>query len=208
MDWSGRVELFATTANGCADVVERIPDPEAPALGVWTCAQLSAHVVRAITTLQTYAAGRTTTTPTLPDAAAYVATYVAERNADPAAMDRAVAQRTIDDAASSDLDSVVADLRAGAGWARTHLIAMNPAGTVPTRFGSLPLHEYLRTRMLELVVHGLDLATATGIPFSPPVAAMTDALGVLTGAAILTGDAPEVIRALTGRTAPAPVVIR
>lgn len=43
---------------------------------------------------------------------------------------------------------------------------------VTTIVGGIRLNSYLPTRTFELVVHGLDITTAAGLPSSPPDAAL------------------------------------
>ena len=64
------------------------------------------------------------------------------------------------------------------------------------------LRQYLPTRTFELVVHGLDIARAAGLP-APAYSAglLTAALELAVAAAVLGGRGPELLLALTGRTA-------
>ncbi|MEX0989786.1 MAG: maleylpyruvate isomerase N-terminal domain-containing protein [Actinomycetota bacterium] len=64
----------------------------------------------------------------------------------------------------------------------------------------LLLDEYLRTRLVELVVHIEDLALSLGVdPPDVPPDAQRDAIAVLVDAAVLRHGAPEVLHALTRR---------
>ena len=63
------------------------------------------------------------------------------------------------------------------------------------------LRQYLPTRTFELVVHGLDIARAAGLP-NPGYSAglLTAVLELAAAAAVLGGRGPELLLALTGRT--------
>jgi hypothetical protein len=63
------------------------------------------------------------------------------------------------------------------------------------------LHTYLPTRIFELAVHGMDIARALDIPYTPPAAVLAQALDVATRTAIATGHGETVLLALTGRSA-------
>lgn len=70
---------------------------------------------------------------------------------------------------------------------------------VHTQVGCMRVDVWLPTRTFELVVHGLDVAAASGVPvdFAPPALAETAALAARV--AVVVGDGPLVLRALTGR---------
>ncbi|AXH93752.1 maleylpyruvate isomerase N-terminal domain-containing protein [Micromonospora aurantiaca] len=99
----------------------------------------------------------------------------------------------------------VADEFARAWRATGEAVAAAPPGrVVRTRHGdAMALPEFLRTRVVEVAVHGLDLADALDRPpwLTPPAAAV--AAGVLTGGAPvppgLRWDALTVLRKATGR---------
>ena len=67
--------------------------------------------------------------------------------------------------------------------------------------GGMRLEEYLRTRTFELVVHGLDLGEASGIAPAFAQEALVDATTLAAEVAALTGRAPELLLAVTGRGA-------
>ena len=66
---------------------------------------------------------------------------------------------------------------------------------IATRFGQLTLVDYLPSRVVELVTHGLDLCRATGQPLDPPELAAVVSVAMLTG----FGDPARIVLALTGR---------
>lgn len=69
-----------------------------------------------------------------------------------------------------------------------------------TPFGGIRLVDHLPTRTGELTVHGLDIAAAAGLKWSPPQAAMTTSLTVLTAIALRSGRATDAPGLLTGRS--------
>jgi hypothetical protein len=73
---------------------------------------------------------------------------------------------------------------------------------ISTALGGMRLRQYLPTRTFELVVHGLDIARAAGLPapdFSTRL--LTEVLELTAAAAVLGGRGREVLLALTGRAA-------
>ena len=63
------------------------------------------------------------------------------------------------------------------------------------------LEQYLVTRIFELVVHGLDIAAATGQPYEPPAPALAESLRLAVDVAVLRGQGVDLLLALTGRRA-------
>jgi hypothetical protein len=64
----------------------------------------------------------------------------------------------------------------------------------------MTLDEYLRTRVVELVVHADDLATSLGVELAPPrPATCSVAIDVLVGVARIRHGDLAVLRALTRR---------
>jgi hypothetical protein len=61
------------------------------------------------------------------------------------------------------------------------------------------VRDWLPTRTFELVVHGLDVSAATGLPFDPPEPVLAEAVTLAARVAVAVGDGPAVLRALTGR---------
>jgi hypothetical protein len=93
---------------------------------------------------------------------------------------------------------MVSDL---AGRATAALAAVGDDDVVATPVGGMRVRDWLPTRTFELVVHGMDVAAAAGVPFDPPEAAVAEATILAARVAVAVGDGPPVLRALTGRTA-------
>jgi len=187
--------LFARSASSFVELLGQIHDDqwELPGLGVWTVRSLAGHTARAILTVESYLGQEEPSDVTIPDAAAYYssvypqftdAAAVAARGveagvwlgSDPAAQVSSALTRTL-----AEVDSQPAN----------RIISIGGMGIL--------LSEYLRTRVLELVVHTIDLARATGIPHSLPTATITEALALASATAAGKGEGETVLLALTGR---------
>jgi hypothetical protein len=57
----------------------------------------------------------------------------------------------------------------------------------------------LGDRAFELVVHGTDIARATGLAFDPPADSLEEATQLAARIAVRTGRGQDVLMALTGR---------
>jgi len=187
--------LFARSASSFVELLGQIHDDqwELPGLGVWTVRSLAGHTARAILTVESYLGQEEPSDVTIPDAAAYYssvypqftdAAAVAARGveagvwlgSDPAAQVSSALTRTL-----AEVDSQPAN----------RIISIGGMGIL--------LSEYLRTRVLELVVHTIDLTRATGLPHSLPTATITEALALASATAAGKGEGETVLLALTGR---------
>lgn len=164
---------------------------EQPGLGEWTVRELVAHTARAYKTVVEYLSSESKDPTEIYTAAAYFRTVLAEET--PHVHIAARAKR--DSVEHSDWVLATDELAEQA----EELIASTPGdATVYLMVGEMQLDQYLATRVVELVIHGLDLSTAIGLPVTPPPAATGVAQQVLTdlaGAADLTAA----LRLLTGR---------
>ena len=162
---SDPVATFATAARSFAALVHGIPASawDGPGLGEWDLRSLVGHASRSLVTVSTYlqqpADREDITTPqeyyvrVNPAALGLVSAGVVERGRqagrdlgdDPAATVDALVSRVLDElvGAGDPLISVIG----GAG---------------------IRLHTYLPTRTFELAVHGLDIARAVDISYTPP----------------------------------------
>lgn len=186
---------FTQASRAFIDVVAQIrPDQwDRPGLGVWDVRSLVGHTTRAILTVANYLTLDEPDHATISRAELYYAAVYAEYT-DP----QAVTQRGVDAGIALGDDPVAfitaADIRARA------LIEANPGGRLVS-IGRLaiPLDEYLRTRVFELVAHTLDVARATGATAAIPEAPLTSAVALASGIAASTGHGEELLLALTGR---------
>jgi hypothetical protein len=70
---------------------------------------------------------------------------------------------------------------------------------VATPNGSVQIDAYLRTRIVEVITHGMDLARATGRTWSPPPDAIVAALATLAAVSVDRGRGFDLLAVLTGR---------
>ena len=193
-----QANLFGQAARAVAALVDTIPPErwDGPGLGEWDLRALVGHTSRSLLTVEAYLQ-RPAERVDLATAAAYVAAGrrlaadagggVAQRGRDagealgprPAEAFTAIVDRVLPQCERAD-DPVIATIA-----------------------GGMRLSVYLETRSFELVVHGVDIADALGVP--PPAfgAEVWRATLELAVAVVALGDeAPAaVVRALTGRAA-------
>ncbi|KUI39452.1 maleylpyruvate isomerase N-terminal domain-containing protein [Mycobacterium sp. GA-2829] len=189
---------FASAATSFVDLVGRIPAGawDGPGLGEWDLRSLVGHTSRSLITVSTYlqtSAAREDVTSAAdyyrkvtPTALGIDPAAVAERGrqagrdlgADPAATVARLATQAL------------ADIE-GAG---------DPLIEVIGGLG-IRLRTYLPTRTFELAVHGLDIARAAGVDYTPPPEVLAEAVRLAADVAVLSGDGRQVLLALTGRAA-------
>lgn len=187
-------------AHAFQALVAQVP-PDAwdrPALGVWTVRELVGHTGRALRTIEEYvtAAGHGST----PDGALVVDAVAYFRLGRTAGITNsgAVAERG---------RQAGRELGPEPGPAVTELVGQVLAlvdatpDDVPVigRLGTMRLVDYLPTRTFELVVHGLDLQVALGLPLRTPAGPLASMLAVATRLAVEQGLGPRLLLALTGR---------
>jgi hypothetical protein len=167
---------------------------ELPGLGVWTVRALAGHASRAILTVDEYLAAAPAETAGCPDAETYILGLSGD-GADHAA----VAERGI--AAGEALGDDPSGLLSRRLDHTLAAIAVQPSSRIVSVLGgrTIPLTEYLRTRIFELVVHTIDLSRATGLPHSPPERAMEDAAALAGRVAVRGGRGEPFLLAVTGR---------
>jgi mycothiol maleylpyruvate isomerase-like protein len=188
-DWS------ATYLEAAASYVELVGSLPAPltgdGLGEWDLRALVGHTSRALVTVSDYLR-RPAPSVDLETAADYVA-GLASAPSDPGVTSRGIAagEALGDDPAGAVrvlLDSVEDDL------ARA-----DPDQVVTTYAGGMRLRDYLPTRTFELVVHGLDIAAAVPVRWTPPAAALAEAVALATEVAVRRGEGTILLRLITGR---------
>jgi uncharacterized protein (TIGR03083 family) len=162
-----------------------------PGLGVWTVRELAAHALRSFTLIAEYSASD----PSAPiDAADAVGYYRAIFVNDHAAIHAAVAERGRQSGAALG-DEPAAAIRERVREVMSLLPNLSDDQSCVTPFGNIRLIDYLHTRLVELVVHGLDLCRAIGRPLDAPVVAVTVAMQPL----LDFGDPRRMLLAITGR---------
>lgn len=193
-------QTYLTAATAFADLVERIGDDRwsAPGLGVWNLRDLVGHATNAGLRTVLDALGTPADAVARESPEAY---YALARTVDPKVYAAALAAVT--EGARRDGESlgdrpaaVVRDLVETVG---RRLSDVPLDVVVSTAAGGMTIEAWLPTRTFELVVHGLDIATSSGVPLDVPDHVVLDAAILAVRVAGAVGDATTVLRALTGR---------
>jgi len=158
------------------------------ALGEWTARQLTAHTLRAFTTVETYLMAEPTVDRVMADATEYYRAALSDPT-----VHASVAQRGRE--AARQLDDPVGESEATAARVLALVASTLDDEPVNTFAGQIVFSEYLATRAVELGIHTLDLQHATGQAVGLHPATSSVLLSVLTGLA----DPTPVLLALTGR---------
>lgn len=194
-------QAFAAESQLVTDTLAAVPGEawERRALGQWTLRELVAHLFRAVTRVEAYL---DQPVPHIgPDVT--LADRVEYFRFDLAAEAPAVAERARKDAVDLVPERAAADF--DQAWRTCHArIAALPADHVTvTLRGPMLLNEYLATRVLELVVHHMDVRAALDLPpqSDPGAARLTMALleGLLGGPRPRNLGRTRFILAATGR---------
>lgn len=188
--WTASRETFAEAAAWFVSVASQVGDRwEAPGLGEWDVRALVGHTSRSLLTVEASLGVPASRVDVGSTAAYYRATAAGPE----------VAQRGRDAGAALGPDpaAAVAEI---AARVPPLLGATDGTELVTTIAGGVRLSDYLPTRVLELVVHTLDLATALGLPAEPPARGAAVALGIVADLAVADGRAAPLLLAATGRT--------
>lgn len=192
------VAKFEASARALINLLDHVEPGQwdQPGLGVWTVRSLAGHASRAISTVEQYLAKPA-----------------------PDAVDHADAESYYRSAAAGGIDH---DEVAGRGVAAGEALGAHPADAVREMLAhtlarlaaepdtrnvlvvggrSIHLDEYLRTRVLELVVHTMDLSRATGIPHGLTPLAVEEAVTLACRVAARQGAGEVLLLAMTGRGA-------
>ena len=187
--------LFSSAAGSYLELLGDIRDDQwdLPGLGVWTVRDLAGHTARAILTVENYLGQEEPGEATIGSAVGYYTT-VYPQFTDAAA----VAARGVEAGIWLGSDPVG---QVSCALGRVRALVENQPETRIVSIGGMGirLSEYLRTRILELVVHTIDLSRATGIRHTLPDAAIADSLALASATAGAKGDGEAVLLALTGR---------
>jgi hypothetical protein len=186
---------FLSASESYVDQVARIPVAElaGPGLGAWDLRALVGHAARSLTTVETYL-DQPAAEVALPRAADYYLAIAATlAGGGDAVLERG---RQAGLALGEDPATYVRELAA-----RVHakLPAYDASYAMTTIAGGMRLDEYLRTRTFELVVHGLDIAVATGVDPGFADDPLVDASTLAAQVAVRSGRGPTLLLALTGR---------
>jgi hypothetical protein len=167
-------------------------------LAQFAVAALAGHLLRGMTTVEQYLDGPE------PDgagisAARYFHTVIRSADIDDAAH-QAIRGRGAEAAAGGPA-ALASEARAALGRLSPRLAEMDAGRRLRVASGLvMTLDEYLRTRVVELVVHADDLAASLGVELAPPQpATCAIAIDVLVGVARIRHGDMAVLRALARR---------
>jgi len=171
-----------------------------PGLGEWTVRELVAHGARSFKLVIDYLdAGLAASDNELAGRGpvAFWETVFASAGDDAAS--RAQLASQVADRARADAvalgDDPVRAVWAMADAALNRLATTNDDAIVTSRFGSFTLCDYLPSRVMELVVHGLDVCRATDQPAEPPAVALATTRDAL----VRFADPVRLVLSMTGR---------
>lgn len=192
------LDAFEEEAAAVEATLRGVPDDawERPALGEWTVAELVAHLVRGVTRVDAYLDVDVEGDTAAVDRVGYW-------RFDLAAEAPAVARRARDEAAGLAPDTMVERFAEGWRTSAGRAGGLPPDHLLTTLRGPMRLDEYLATRVVELVVHHMDLCAAVDQPPSPTASAGAIAASALES--LLGSPRPRnmgrdrFLRAATGR---------
>lgn len=187
--------LFLDASESFVQLLARVRAEqwEQSALGTWTVRSLAGHTARAILTVESYLRQDEPGAVTIPSAEDYY-NDVLEQFTDHAAIEARGVEAGIwlGDDPVAQVSEALERTRA--------LIAAQPGDRIVSIGGmGILLDQYLRTRVVELVVHSIDLARAIGADHTPPAGGIATAVSLLAGTAAHKGQGVTLLMALTGR---------
>lgn len=189
--------VFASAAAAFARLVRAVPETawDGPGLGEWDLRALVGHTSRSLITVSDYLRTPADTVD-VDDAVAYyvwVREFMGSAGAEAIDERGRQAGRALGTDPAATVDGLVARALADVD------AAGDPAIRVIGGLG-IRLSDYLQTRVFELVVHGMDIARATGLDADLPIEAVEQAGVLATRVAVRLGHGETVLAALTGRT--------
>ena len=159
-----------------------------PGLGAWTVRELTAHTLRAFTTIEHYLAAEPIVDRVIVDAADYFRVGLADPN-----VHAGVAARGR--LAGAQLTDPVGEAEATSQRVLALVASTADDEVVNTSFGQMMFVEYLATRVTELALHTLDMQRACGQPPSLRPATSSMVVGLMAELA----EPIALLLALTGR---------
>jgi uncharacterized protein (TIGR03083 family) len=186
---------FETAAHSFLDLVADVPPAKwnEPALGVWDVRSLVGHTARAITTVETYLSADPAAEVTTKDAEGYYSEVFNVYTDNDAIAARGV------EAGKALTESSGAEFEAALNRALALIQSSGPDRIVAIGPIGIPLREYLRTRVFELVVHSMDIAKAVGVTHGIPSEVVANVADLAARVAVRKGNGEEILFALTGR---------
>lgn len=194
-DLRDEIEIFTDAAWWVTDLVGAIPTDSltGPGLGGWDMRALVGHTSRALLTTEACLSAPAESVD-VQNAEDYYKAVARISNADSSA----ILQRGID--AGIALGENPGRAFVEISTRVTSLLEGQSDALVGTIAGGMMLSNYLPTRTLELVVHGVDIAVAANLPVNPPIAALKRTLNIVVSIAADAGAGSTVLSALTGRS--------
>jgi uncharacterized protein (TIGR03083 family) len=186
---------FETSAHSFLDLVAEVPPAIwlEPALGVWDVRSLVGHTARAISTVEQYLLADPAPELTTADAESYYSEVFNVYTDNDAIASRGVeAGKALNENSGAEFEATLNRALAliqSSGPDR--IVAIGPIG--------IPLHEYLRTRVFELVVHSMDIAKAANLSHGIPAEVVANVADLAARVAVRKGHGEEILFALTGR---------
>lgn len=190
-------QIYTAAAHAFAGLVRRIPREvwDEPGLGQWDVRALVGHTSRSLTTVSSYVSRPAEKADITSPQDYYVRIKDAAHIADP----QAIVERGRQAGKALGVDPAAAvDALVSAALGALEAAADDQPITVIRGLG-IRLAHYLTTRIFELTVHSLDIAAATGLDCCLPAASLGESTLLATRIALTLGEAPTVLRALTGR---------
>ena len=183
---------YLEAAGSFVDLVASLPSPlSGPGLGEWDLRALVGHTARSLVTVSEYLR-KPAPSVDVETATDYVAGLAAVSS------DPGIARRGVE---AGELlgDDPEGAVRLLLDAVRDDLSRADPDQVITTYAGGMRLRDYLPTRSFELVVHGLDIAAAVPIRWTPPAAALAEAVAVASEVAVRRGERAILLRLITGR---------
>jgi hypothetical protein len=192
--------IYRSAAVAYVDLVSRVPADrwDGPGLGEWTMRDLAGHTAGSGLRQVSAVLQKPAEEIALPSAEAY---WAMARQV-PAEVLAAVIAASHEDARATGLalgDEPAEVVREMAGRATHAVAAVGDDDVVTTAAGGMRVRDWLPTRTFELVVHGMDVAAAAGVPHGLSPEAVAEATAQAARVAIAVGDGETLLRALTGR---------
>ena len=186
---------FETAAHSFLDLVAEVKVSQwgEPALGVWDVRSLVGHTSRAILTVEQYLGADPAPEVTAADAEEYYVRVFNDYTDNDAIAARGVeAGKALNENSGAELEAALQRALVLIGEnGPDRIVAIGPIG--------IPLGEYLRTRVFELVVHGMDIARATNQEHGIPADVVANVADLAARVAVRKGDGEAILFALTGR---------
>ena len=181
---------FEDAATSLLQTIDRVEPHQwdLPGLGVWNVRELTAHTLRAFTTIERYLAAEPIVDRLVVDAAEYFRIVLADPNVHNAVVERGRQ-------AGVQLIDPVGESEATAQRVLALVASAADDDVVETTAGKMMFIEYLATRAAELALHTLDLQRATSQPLVLAPATATMVVGLMAGLA----EPIALLSALTGR---------